>query len=476
MRRFLRIFGIAGLAATLSACGGGVGLNLPINPAISNASEQGNWDPDFAIGDNTIIGLSFSGGGMRAAAFAQGVLLGLDEKDVPGSGPRRRLTDSVDFIAGVSGGSIPAAWFGLRGREGLASFRSRFLLRNAEEGFDTEVSIGNVVRILTDGGVNDASKFPRWLDDNLFEGATFNDLFKRKKPIVWISASDIYNRVPFTFEPLTFSAICGDLGRTRISEAVAASAAVPGVFTPLNVENFGSSCGSRLPKWMQRSLADTNTSQMLRASAQALNRLRGDPQTFRYIKLLDGGLTDNLGVQPVSIMRANRDRAYAPLSAEQGARGRRLLFLAVDSGRGPAGNWTSQLASPGTFALASAVTDAAIDSGAYKGYDYFLAVMKEWERDLRNWRCSLSAAEVGKLRGTTAGWNCRDVDFYVGRVSFDDLGPSRGNLDNIETSFKLPAATIDQLVAGGRNALNNNQVFRTFMSARAQSQTAIARR
>jgi NTE family protein len=476
MRQFLRICGVAVLSATLAACGGGVGLNLPINPEITNVAEQGNWEVDLGAEDNTVVGLAFSGGGMRAAAFSQGVLLGLDEKYVPGYAPRKRLTDSVDFVAGVSGGSVPAAWFGLHGRDGLASFRSRFLLRNAEEGFDTEVSVGNVLRILTDGGVNDTSKFPRWLDDNLFQGATFNDLFKRKKPIVWISASDIYNRVPFTFEPLTFSAICGDLGRTRLSEAVAASAAVPGVFTPINVENFGSSCGSRLPRWMDRALGNDNAPQMLRATAQALSRMRSDPQKYRYIKLLDGGLTDNLGVQPVSIIRANRDNGYAPLRPDQAARARRLLFLVVDSGRGPAGNWTSQLASPGAFALASAVTDAAIDAGSYKGYDNFLAVMQEWERDLRNWRCSLSMSEVAKLRGTTAGWNCRDVTFHIGRVSFDDLGPSRGNLDGIETSFKLPPATVDQLIEGGRTALNNNQVFQAFMSGRPQSQTAIARR
>lgn len=461
------------LSATLAACGG-VGINLPINPEITNVADQGNWQ--VSAEDNAVVGLAFSGGGMRAAAFAQGVLLGLDEKYLPGYAPRKRLTDSIDFVAGVSGGSVPAAWFGLHGRDGLASFRTRFLLRNAEAGFDTDVSIGNVLRILTDGGVNDASRFPRWLDDNLFEGATFNDLFKRKKPIVWISASDIYNRVPFTFEPSTFSAICGDLGRTRLSEAVAASAAVPGVFTPLNVENFGSSCGSKLPPWMQRAFSDPNTPQMLRATAEALTRLRADPQKYRYLKLLDGGLTDNLGVQPVSIVRSNRNIGFAPMRADQAARARRLLFLVVDSGRGPAGDWTSKLASPGAFELASAVTDAAIDAGSYKGYDYFLVVMQEWERELRNWRCSLSMGEVAKLRGTTAGWDCRDMTFHVGRISFDDLGPSRGNLDSIETSFKLPPATVDRLVEGGREALNNNAVFRAFMSGKPPTASMVARR
>jgi len=449
----------------LSGCGGSGVLNQPINPAIGDAGAQGGWPLSGSDFDETVIGLAFSGGGMRASAFSYGVLSGLDKQTLSGPNGHRAMTETVDFVAGVSGGSVPAAWFGLKGREGLADFRPRFLHRNAEEGFDTQVSIGNVLKILGDGGVNDVSRFPRWLDDNLFEGATYGDLFARKKPIVWISASDIYNRVPFTFEPLTFNAICSDLSRTRLSEAVAASAAVPGVFSPINVENFGASCNSRLPGWMVRALGDRTAPAMQRAAAQAMNRLRNDPERFKYIKLLDGGLTDNFGVQPLTVMRANRARGHVPLSEEQGARIRRMLFLVVDSGRGPAGEWTRSLASPGAFDLAGAVTDAAIDAGSYKGYDAFLTIMRDWEAEMRKWRCSLSTTQVLQHRGTTAGWNCRDVKFFIGRVSFDDAGGDRARLDAIPTRFQLDQGTVETLVSAGESALANSPTFREFRSS-----------
>ncbi len=86
----------------------------------------------------------------------------------------------------------------------------------------------------------------------MFGGATYASLFARKRPLVWISASDIYSRVPFVFEPITFNVLCSDLSKVRLSEAVAASAAVPGVFIPMNVENFGGACGGRVPQFMQR--------------------------------------------------------------------------------------------------------------------------------------------------------------------------------------------------------------------------------
>jgi NTE family protein len=460
-RAFRNLLLATAAALAVAACAADA-LNLPINAGLASVTDQGRW-PQAAEVDDTIVGLAFSGGGTRAAAFSHGVLTALDRETIrTGAGPRP-LTEAVDFVAGVSGGSVTAAYFGLKGRDGLADFRSRFLERNAEEGIDTTVSLGNVVKVLTAGGINADARLAGWLDQNLLEGATYADLFARKKPIVWIGATDLYNRVPFVFEPLTFNAICSDLSKVRLSEAVAASAAVPGVFVPINVENFGGSCGYHMPKFMERALSDRSAPAMLRASAQALARLRDHPERLRYVKLLDGGLTDNFGVHGLAIMRTNRDRAYIPMTAEQAARMRRMLFLVVDSGRGPGGAWTQSLASPGGLELAGAVTDAAIDSGSYKGYDYFRAMMAEWERDVRAWRCGLASAEVVRLRGTTAGWNCADVVFHVGRVSFDDAGPElKARLDQVPTRFRLPPETVEMVIGAGETAVRNNPTFREF--------------
>ncbi len=456
---------VAAAAALMMGLGGCASetVNLPINTPIADAARQGNWalgDPDY---DETFVGLAFSGGGMRASAFTYGALRELDRHRIATPAGVRPLTEAIELVGGVSGGSVTAAFFGLKGREGLPEFRRNFLERNAEEGFDTRVSVGNVLKVLSDGGLNDRSRFPRWLDENLFGGATYADLFARKRPVVWVTASDLYNRVPFVFEPITFSAICSDLASIRLSEAVAASAAVPGVFLPVNVENFGASCGSRVPRFMQRALEDRGSAAMLRASAQALTRLREDPQTFRYVKLLDGGITDNFGVHPLAIMRTNRDRGHVPLTAEQGARIRRLLFLVIDSGRGPAGDWTRDLKAPGVGDLVGALTDAAIVGATYRGYDYLRAVLDDWEAELKAWRCSLPDAEVRRLRGSTRGWNCRDVAFSIGRVTFEDAGPQlKPLLDAVPTRFVLEPAVREMVIDAGAAALRNNPTFRDF--------------
>ena len=166
--------------------------NAPIN--IPSSVPRLGSDAPIAGDDSlhsTIVGLAFSGGGMRASAFSFGVMKGLDQIRLPQGG---RLLDQVRFVSGVSGGSVTAAYFGLKGRAALTDFESRFLYRNAEEALRTQVySVDNVARALG-SGVNDRSGLPMWLSKNVFGNATFADMNQPGRPLVWINASDINSK------------------------------------------------------------------------------------------------------------------------------------------------------------------------------------------------------------------------------------------------------------------------------------------
>ena len=166
---------------------------------------------DPTAGDDVLVGLAFSGGGTRAAAFAHGVLQEIDQTTVRTRSGTHSLLDRVGFVSGVSGGSVAAAYFGLKKREALADFREKFLIRNAEEWVSTPASMRSAWSRRCGGGVNDVRTFSRWLNDNLFNGATFADFRKTPGPRVWINASDIYNRTPFIYGEATFIALCSDL-------------------------------------------------------------------------------------------------------------------------------------------------------------------------------------------------------------------------------------------------------------------------
>ncbi len=136
-------------------------VNRPLADSIAAAPNPGQAVPNYD--DDLLIALSFSGGGTRAAAFSFGALTEMDATPTRGRGGSTSLLDRVDFVIGVSGGSVTAAYYGLKKRAALADFREKFLLRDAEESLSTKVTPATLTRALA-GGVNDSRAFPRWLD------------------------------------------------------------------------------------------------------------------------------------------------------------------------------------------------------------------------------------------------------------------------------------------------------------------------
>jgi NTE family protein len=462
LQRSVRAGRIVACSALLVACTQVI-HNDPINQPLAGGAKQIGAELGRDVGtyyDDTVIALSFSGGGSRAAAFSYGVLTGFDETPVPNRSAS--LLDRIDFVTGVSGGSILAAYYGLKKRKALTDFKQRFLLRNAEEGLQTELSLLNIARGLK-GGINDTTQFPRWLDDNLFDHATFKSLLFERRPRVWINASDIYNRTPFVFGRATFGALCSDLSTYPVSLAVAASAAVPVVFAPIVIQGYSGGCPIPLPDWVQQVRNDPNAPPLIELYANALQRYHDGE--VHYVKLLDGGLVDNYGLAAFTIARLVADTPYAPLEPEEGVKLRRLLFLVVDAGRAPSGAWAQTVEGPTGINLVTAASDTATESGAVGSYSAFQETLNQWQETLVNWRCHLSPAERQRF-GAPSGWNCRDVRLFLARLAFDQLGPERAAaLNAVETRFKLPPDQVDLLITAGRDALKNNTVFRSFLAS-----------
>jgi NTE family protein len=268
-----QVAGLALCAATLGGCA--TIYNAPINLPLATA-DAATLDGTGAIptnGDDVLVGLTFSGGGTRAAAFSYGVLQGFDHTSTGRGAP---LLDSVHYISGVSGGAITAAYFGLKGRSAFSDYPERFLLRNAEESLDTPLTPVGIIRAYQ-GGTNEAHQFTQWLDQNLFQGATFKQLDTPGHPHILINASDIYNRTPFVFNETTFKAICSDLNSYPVANAVAASATMPLIFAPMVLTSYADRCRAALPKWVTQVQNDPAAPPLLKASAlhQAARWRRG---------------------------------------------------------------------------------------------------------------------------------------------------------------------------------------------------------
>ncbi len=227
--------------ALVAGCASG-NFNQPDNHPASSVPTETEIRKQYSrnIGD-TVIGLSFSGGGTRASAFAYGVIKEIAAHEARSVGIGKSLIDDVAFVSGVSGGSVAAVYFALHGANTIPAFRDDFLYKDPQSSFDTSISLLSLLSVFG-GGLNSKIGFQEWLDKNLLHGATFGDLARDNAPVLWVNASDIYNDTVFTFDAETFAALCSDLKRLKLSEAVSAASAVPGVFSPIVIENFAGQC------------------------------------------------------------------------------------------------------------------------------------------------------------------------------------------------------------------------------------------
>jgi NTE family protein len=460
-RRLCAAIAAATSAAVLAGCANIA--NAPINQPETAASRAQAALPRDIVGPR-VIGLSLSGGGLRAAAFAHGVLLALAE----GEGGQPPLWPELTFISAVSGGSLAAAHAVLAGPEGMPRFRQEVLLRDFERDLRLNLlSPVNLARLLA-GGLNDRDNLGRVLDDEVFKGATFADLLRVNKPDLWINATDLFNRTPFPFIPQVFQGLCSDLSQLRVSEAVAASMAVPLAFAPVVLRTHPGHCHSAPPPWLAEADADPAgvAAGLVASTARAVRNYR-DPTRMRYVKLADGGLTDNQGLASILVARAVSGNAYGPLTASDALRIRRMLFLVVDAGRPPSGNWALQPGGPSGVDVGIAAADAAIDSATRLSIATFRTMLQEWRDSIVRFRCAQPAAVQAQRLAEEPAWRCDDVVFRLGVIGFQSLPPADAErLQTMPTRLVLPASDIDFAIAAGRRATRAHPALLTHQADR----------
>lgn len=440
------------------------------SPPINQPMEGSRNAPlvDSKIGDladpSIYVGLAFSGGGTRATAFSYGMLEEMRAATATPDNPDGILRH-VRLVSGVSGGSVTAAWFGLYGPSRMDGFRDDYLVLDGERYMaNSPFNPLTILRGLS-GGANGRNTFARFLDETLFKGATFDDLKARSHIRTWINASDVANNTTFLFSPETFDALCSDLGALPLSEAVRASAAFPLVFSPVVLETHRESCDYQEPDWLTAARYNPEATSAMKAHARALESY-ADPEKVQFVKLLDGGITDNFGTTGLSVERARAQNQYGPLSPEEAVRLNRMLFLVANAGVEADFSWTKKLPGPGGMELAMSIATSSMAAATRTGYDVMRMSLDNWQADLVEYRCSLPLSEVRRLRGTSKGWDCADVKLFVGEVSFVGLDDDmQAELNQVPTRLRLKEDQVDLVIEAARLSTRQNPEFNGFLRA-----------
>ena len=246
------------------------GWNEPWPTGTPVPDTAGSWKlTDLERKDGRFVALAISGGGSRAANFGAAMMLELQQ---------RGLLEQVDVISGVSGGTLPAVYYGLGDKAGAFTEPA---VREAL-GYDFQSSWirrwflpWNMLRYwFSDFTRSDI--MVQVFNNRLYHKATFADL--RLHPKILLNSTIHNDHTRFTFTDERFAALHSSLATYHVANAVNASSAFPGAFQDVT--------------------------------------LQGYVEPPLYLHLYDGGPIDNLGLQAIlgyvntNILGTSLDRLF----------------------------------------------------------------------------------------------------------------------------------------------------------------------
>ncbi|WP_373019497.1 patatin-like phospholipase family protein [Thiomicrorhabdus sp.] len=389
---------------------------------------------------NVSLILAFSGGGSRAAALSYGVLQELRDTQIQIQGKNVRLLDEVDVISSVSGGSFTAAYYGLNGEKTFKDFEDVFLKKDIE---------GNLIsKIMTpflwfsDRGRTEVAV--DYYEQSVFKGATFADLRQKDGPLIIINASDLGNGIRFSFIQEYFDLLCSDINSFPVARAVTASSSVPVVFDPVVIRNYHD-CPNKQNSALLVLEQDQFTTYEMKSIRQGLQQYLETDKRRDYIHLVDGGITDNLGLRAIYEVLELMGGPEAMLKKAQIQPSGQFAVIAVNASTHSSSDIGTSNKVPDIETTINAVTDIQL-------HRYNNSTIEGFQNGMQKWSKALSTPE-------------KPVTPYFIEIGFDAIKDrkKRNFFNSIPTSFSLTEEQIDALISAGRTLLRNHPKFQELL-------------
>lgn len=433
----------------LSGCANLTYVNEPLKQWTPDRQKQVS---DQVVSDRSpelLVLLAFSGGGTRAAAFAYGALTELKDTEVSTANGTRTLLSEVDMISSVSGGSFASAYYGLRGDQMFSEFEEKFLRKDVEGSLLTQMlNPMNWIRLMSSTyGRTDLAA--RYYDEILFHDATFADLKRPGAPVIVINSTDLATGIQFSFEDGLFDFICADLNKYPLSHAVAASSAVPILFSPITLKSYAGDCGFEPPSWANSQRNDLENSlriAQIEALKGYLNR-----KDRPWLHLVDGGIADNLGLRPFYNFIGAIGTANTALAQIDTSRLKQVLIISVNARANPPAQWSLEREAPGLSEVINSLSSDQINL-------YSSDTIQLLQDSYTLW---------AQVKSTPKN----KISFRFVEVDFDQVkdAAERKFLNEIGTNFDLKDTQVDQLIASARKLLHDAPGLQAFVKESAET-------
>lgn len=401
--------------------------------------------------EDLFVVLAFSGGGTRAASFSYGVLQALRDTSVTVDGRERRLLDEVDVISSVSGGSYTAAYYGLYGERIFHDYTRDFLYRDWQGELLQLAARPGSLAAMVSRRYNRSDLVAAYLGRTLFQGARFSNMSRSGLPFVIINASDINNAATFSFIQQQFDFLCSDISLYPVANAVMASSALPGPFASIALRNY-EDCEERHRAWVEDALVHDDFLDRRHVVALALERY-SHPERMSILRLVDGGVTDNLGVRgsmmsPIAQYGNVADMAGA-FTPAQLRRVRNVLVIVANADIYTEASWSLSGSEPGMIDMLHSSFDAAL--GILNTETVALA-----KQGFLMWE-----SHVNSMRAP----NEEKVKVHFAILTFNQI-PDRGmreRFNAMPTTFRLSTGEVDALIDQAHELLSTSPEYNVFL-------------
>lgn len=437
---------VVGVTLALSAC---ASIYKPQNEPLQQVALQSGYRPFLVPRKDPgshLVALSFSGGGTRAAALTYGVMQELRDTTIDANGRPVRLLDETDAISSVSGGSFTAAYYGLFGDRLFEDYEDEFLRRSVQ---------GALIRQMLDPvfwwrslftGFDRTEMAVEFYDTTIFKGKKFKHIPLHKRPFIEINATNLKTGQRFSFTQGMFDLLCSDLNDFPVARAVTASSAVPVAFPTVVLENHAPACHlEQLPE-VQSMLGKPTLTYQEQIRLDRYNDLYVNARENHYIHLVDGGISDNLGLRAI-LERVEAIGGIQKSFARIGASQKDVMIILVNAAVKPERTMSQVATKPSIGETIDAFTDSQMRLYNVETNRLIKDRMREYEKEL---------AGAGQK-----------VKFYFVEVTFESIkSPSLKNFFNsLPTSLELTNRQVDSLIVAGRTLLRENPEFQAFLAA-----------
>ena len=408
--------------------------------------------------DKIYVALAFSGGGTRAAALSYGVMEKL--RATPIHHGASTLLNEVDVISSVSGGSFTSAYYGLFGDEIFTDFKQKFLYRDIQH--ELFIKLFNPVNWyrLASPDFNRIDLAIELYNDSVFKNKTYQDLLnKGRQPFIAINATNLTTGSQFTFTQPTFDILGSNLSTLPVARAVASSSAFPFLLSPVSYKNYPASKGFELDTDLTNGLADQYNGPNPRRYMWAYNQslYYSDKAQHPYVHLMDGGLSDNIGVR---FLAENYTNSSGFLFQRKTAI-EELVVIIVNAKTQPPEHLDEQESPPDLVDVAYKTSTVSMDNYSFETIQMIRDMLNISKRDAEEILQCQAVIDKHCKSGFKLPKMGHLFNITVVEVNFLNVKDpvQRQRLLTLPTSFKLEKSQVDELIAVGGDLLGQSSAF-----------------